>query len=466
MNDNTRRRLLTRTNLFAVTASITLGLAAQSSADEVRPNLLFIIADQHCADVMSCAGNPFVETPALDRLAQHGVRFTRAYVTHPLCIPSRASFMTGRMPSQCRDDVQAHRSLGAYLQAGGYDTGYFGKWHIRPSESEDNSGWHGFETLDTGVIDSVTARNSVEFIRREREKPFFLIASFLNPHDICEWARIHSGVSDEMRNGAVNPAPDPAVCPPLPPNFDPPPDEPEVVRQRLVHDERARTSVHPTSHWTATDWRQYRWAYCRLVEKVDSQIGRLLDALEETGQLENTVIVYSSDHGDGNAAHGWNQKVVLYEEAIRLPLIVSWKGHTRANVADHRLISMNLDLLPTLCDFAGVPVKEQLHGKSLRPVVMPTTGDESPGPLHPFVVTETKLFDDVEGRMLTTGRLKYIVYSEGEHPEQLFDLQTDPGEMNSLVRESSHQAELRRHRRLLSEWAETHGDAFSLDHVN
>lgn len=466
MYDNKPRQLQIRMYLVAATALMALWSPPKCSADDNPPNLLFIIADQHCADVMSCAGNEYVETPALDRLARHGVRFTRAYVTHPLCIPSRASFMTGRMPSQCRDDVQSHKSLGAYLQDAGYDTGYFGKWHIRPSESEDNSGWHGFESMDTGVIDSVTARNSVEFIRREREKPFFLIASFLNPHDICEWARIHSGVSDEMRNGAVNPAPDPAVCPPLPPNFDPPLDEPEVVRQRLVHDERARTSVHPTSDWTATDWRQYRWAYCRLVEKVDSQIGRLLDALEETEQLENTVIVYSSDHGDGNAAHGWNQKVVLYEEAIRLPLIMSWKGHTRANVADDRLISMNLDLLPTLCDFAGVPVEEPLDGRSLRPVVMPTSGRESPGPLHPFVVAETKLFDEVEGRMLTTGRLKYIVYSEGEHPEQLFDLEADPGEMSSLVREPSHQAELRRHRRLLREWIESRGDSFSLDHVN
>ncbi len=119
MNDNKRHRLRTRLNLVAAAALVALGLLSKCSADEVRPNLLFIIADQHCADVMSCAGNSFVETPALDRLARHGVRFTRAYVTHPLCIPSRASFMTGRMPSQCRDDVPSHKSLGASLQAAG-----------------------------------------------------------------------------------------------------------------------------------------------------------------------------------------------------------------------------------------------------------------------------------------------------------------------------------------------------------
>ncbi|MDA2937340.1 sulfatase-like hydrolase/transferase [Acidobacteria bacterium AH-259-A15] len=436
-----------------------------AAADKTRPNLIFIMTDQHCADVMSCAGNKYVKTPALDRLARHGVRFTRAYVTHPLCIPSRASFMTGKMPSQCQDDVQSHTSLGSYMKEAGYDTGYFGKWHIRPRQTENNKSWHGFDTINTRGLDSEKARHSVDFIKRKRDRPFFMITSFLNPHDICEWARIHSGVNDEMRNGEVGPAPDPAKCPPLPANFDPPLDEPEVVRQRLVHDERARTSVHPTSNWTKADWRQYRWAYCRLVELVDVQIGKLLDALQETEQLENTLIIYSSDHGDGNASHRWNQKVVLYEEAIRLPMIVSWKGHTRPGVADGRLVSMNLDLLPTFCEFAGVELKEELPGKSLRQLVMADTKSDPAKQLRPFVVTETKLFDNVQGRALTTGRLKYIVYSAGKRSEQLFNLESDPGEMNSLVSHPAYQAELQRHRKLLRNWMDSIGDSFSLAHL-
>ena len=101
-----------------------------------------------------------------------------------------------------------------------------------------------------------------------------------------------------------------------------------------------------------------------MVELVDRQIGKLLDALEETDQLENTLIIYSADHGDGNGAHRWNQKVVLYEEAVRVPFIVSWKGHTQAGVSDDALVSMNLDLLSTCRDFAGVSPVDGLRGRS------------------------------------------------------------------------------------------------------
>ena len=126
---------------------------------------------------------------------------------------------------------------------------------------------------------------------------------------------------------------------------------------------------------------------------------------------------------------------------------------------------MNLDLLPTFCEFAGVELKAELAGKSLRPLVMADTKNDPAEQLHPFVVTETKLFDDIQGRALMTGRLKYIVYSEGKRPEQLFDLESDPGEMNSLVNHPDYQAELQRHRKLLQNWIDSIGDSFSLAHL-
>jgi arylsulfatase A-like enzyme len=460
-NPQSRRNFLKY--LGAASTALTLPTTLWSDTKKM-PNILFIITDQHTADVMSCAGNNDVSTPAIDRLAEHGVRFTRAYVTHPLCIPSRASFMTGKMPSQCRSNVQSHSTLGTYMKNAGYDTGYFGKWHILPSrETRTNHAWHGFDTIDTRGLDPVKTENSIAFLKQKRDQPFFMISSFMNPHDICAWARIHSGREDEMENGDIGSAPDPSQCPTLPANFDPPKNEPKVVRERLVSNERARTSVHPTGDWKEDDWRQYRWAYCRLVELVDSHIGKLLDVLEETGQLEDTLIVYSSDHGDGNGAHGWNQKVVLYEEAVRVPFIVSWKGHTQAGITDDALVSMNLDLLPTCCDFAGVKLEDGLRGRSVRDQIM----DRSlSGQGHPFVVSETKLFDDITGRMLTSGRYKYIVYSQGENPVQLFDLQNDPGEMTSLAHNPEYRSELVRHRTMLSDWTHSIGDSFSLDHVN
>ena len=460
MASPTRREFLQ----YIGAASTALALPGNVMSEKTdKPNILFIISDQHTADVMSCAGNSDVSTPAMDRLAANGVRFSRAYVTHPLCIPSRASFMTGKMPSICRDDVQSHTALGTCMKEAGYDTGYFGKWHIQPQrETRPNAAWHGFDTIDTRGLDDVKAANSISFIEQKRERPFFMVASFMNPHDICEWARIHSGVEDEMENGDIGPAPEPSACPALPVNFEPPENEPEVVRQRLASNERSRTFAHPTGEWTDDDWRQYRWAYCRLVELVDLQIQKLIDALEDSGQLENTLIIYSSDHGDGNGAHRWNQKVVLYEEAVRVPFIVSWKGRTQAGVVDDALVSMNLDLMPTCCAFAGISSNEELQGRSLKTQVM-DPGLTGTG--HPFVVSETKLFGDVYGRMLTSGRYKYIVYSHGQNPEQLFDLESDPGEMTNLAYRASEVTTLAAHRDMLAGWTKLTGDSFSLEHV-
>ena len=288
----------------------------------------------------------------------------------------------------------------------------------------------------------------------------------MNPHDICQWARIHSGVDDEIENGDVPPTPDPAACPELPHNHQPPNFEPEVVRKRLTIDARRRDFTHPTANWKDGDWRQYRWAYCRLIELVDRHVGELLDALEDTGQMDNTVVIYTSDHGDGFGAHKWNQKMVLYEESARVPFIVSWRGKTRAGAVDTlRLINMNLDLIPSVCDFAGAPAPSDLLGKSIKPLVMAGSTLHVSAQHHPFVVSETRLYEGAQGRLLTTGRYKYIVYESGDHPEQLFDLEKDPGEMNTLVYDPAHRHELERHRSLLKDWMARIGDGFTLDHV-
>jgi arylsulfatase A-like enzyme len=130
-------------------------------------------------------------------------------------------------------------------------------------------------------------------------------------------------------------------------------------------------AVYPTVGWPAERWRQYRWAYYRLVEMVDARLGEILEALRETGQEQNTVVIFASDHGDGLAAHRWNQKQVLYEEVARVPFVVSWKGRTRPGVIDREhLIGAGQDLLPTMCDFAGIRIPAGLTGKSVRPLVL------------------------------------------------------------------------------------------------
>jgi arylsulfatase A-like enzyme len=180
-----------------------------------------------------------------------------------------------------------------------------------------------------------------------------------------------------------------------------------------------------------------------------------LDALRHTGQEENTVVLFVSDHGDGTGAHQWNQKQVLYEETTRIPLIIARKGQTRPAVIDRtQLVSTGLDIFPTVCDYAGVMVPPELKGHSLRGIVETGQGK----PLREYVVTETEFGEFTNtppfqhtgpmGRMVRTAKYKYVVYSEGTIREQLFDMENDPGEMVNLAVSSGHSDALNAHRRM------------------
>lgn len=447
-----------------------------------KPNIVLFISDQHFADAMGCAGDSFVKTPALDSLAATGVRFRNTYCTYPVCMGSRASLMTGLWPHQlgATDDegpsdkgkksgkasrLEAATSLATLMRQAGYETAYFGKWHVGSSSAKPGNAWHGFDVIDDGRVDETTANQAIEFIQRKHDKPFFLIVSFLNPHDICEWARLRSGIHNKMLNGEIAIEPPVEICPALPPNFAISADEPEVVTLRR---KSQPTRAHPTGEWGETQWRQYRWAYAKLIEKMDQQLGRVVSTLDASGQRDSTLIAYTSDHGDGNGAHHWNQKMVLYEEAIRIPLILSWPGHTPAGKVETHLTSMGLDLLPTFCDYAGIQTPSELAGHSLKP-----WADQALTPPTPpkVVVTEVQysgLLPDaklVHGLLLRSADFAYINYSAGKNPEQLFDMRKDPGQITNLAQGADHQNVLAEHRKLMREWVSQTKSPFPLKQI-
>ena len=183
------------------------------------------------------------------------------------------------------------------------------------------------------------------------------------------------------------------------------------------------------------DWRQYRWAYHRLVEKVDAQIGRVLKALADEGLADNTVIIFTSDHGDGYGAHRWRQKSALYDESCRVPFIISVPGGPRWNETDNRLISVGIDMMGTVSDLVGTEMPEgPYYGISAMPFVMSRAGKARS---HPCVVTEAEVRDspggDYEGRAVGSSQFKYHVWNKGERREQLFDMIRDPGETTNLA---------------------------------
>ena len=423
-----------------------------------RPNILFIVTDQQFAGAMSCAGNSDLHTPAMDSLAETGMRFERAYCPQPLCAPCRASFMTGMMPHETgvisnggklREDLRT-RGMGSVLREGGYESAIAGKWHV-PSVTMEG---FGFKILLEGNDDAGVPVKCLEFLKEKPDKPFFLVASFINPHDICQVAR-----SQPLPQGPVADAPT-EQCPNLPANYAIPPYAPDI----LNFARRSNPRVYPTTEFTDDDWRHLRQLYFRLVEKVDAEIGVLLDGIREMGLEEDTIIIFTSDHGDGHGAHHWNQKTSLWEESIHIPFIVSQKGVTKAGSVDEsHLVSLGLDLIPTLCDYAGIEVADDLRGASVRGIAEGNASSEWRNEL----VVETQLNlgsgpgGDAIARSLVTERFKYSCYPLGRYREQLVNLEADPGEMVNLAVDANHKGVLDEHRQRLLNWCEETKDPFA-----
>ncbi len=421
------------------------------------------MTDQQSADALSCRmGDRWLKTPALDALAARGTFFSRAYAANPLCMPARASIFTGRYPHETgvTDNTKATLdptefvNMGTYLQRAGYRTAYFGKWHL--AYVEKATATHGWETLSTGHLDAENADLAVQFLAKKQDRPFALMVSFLNPHNVCQLAR-----DQELDNGAIGEPPPVALRPPPPANLAPPRNEPDsMIRMRAGYH---ANPMFPVGGFSPERWQTLRWGYYRLIEKVDAEIGRVLAALHRAGLEDNTLVIFCADHGECAGAHGLNQKTVFYEESARVPMIVSLPGQRVARVSD-RFVNVGLDVLPTMLELAGAKIPSKLRGLSLR---APAAGEAVPA-WRDHVVVENNMSqagvvgDSVpmtEGRMIRTDRYKYCVYAYGEHRESLVDLQKDPGEMTDLARDPAYRDVVLEYRERLRQAAHENGDA-------
>ena len=204
--------------------------------------------------------------------------------------------------------------------------------------------------------------------------------------------------------------------------------------------------------------KAYLGNYYRMTERVDAALNRVLTALDSHGLTDNTLVLFTSDHGDGVASHRWTAKLSLYEEATRIPFILRWPKRIPAGRTDRVHLTSQLDVLPTLCDYAGIPRHPDFRGRSVKTII-----DHPNVPWRDYVVTE--LADDSrtpsrKGRMLRSGQYKYTVYSHGARNEQLFDLIHDPGETQNLAYEPALQAIVKQHREWLHPWMEKTHDTF------
>ncbi|MFP4355613.1 MAG: sulfatase [Phycisphaerae bacterium] len=427
-----------------------------------QPNILILITDQQTHAAMSCAGNEWLSTPAMDALAQRGTRFQRAYCTYPLCTPARASHMTGRYPHELEiygntgkifwgHDFQNDQQMAGHFARAGYRCVWAGK------DTPPADGSRLFEVLcshgDVKVGDRMT-----EFLRDPGEKPFLALANFVNPHNICEWAR-----EMPLWEGQFGQPPVESELPLLPANHAIPPYEPEILR--VV--QKAGMEIYLPRNYTPLQWRRYLWAYYRMVELVDRQIGRITRVLEENGLAQNTLVIFMSDHGDGCAAHRWNQKMTFYEEVIRVPMILAGPGVEAGRSCDG-LVSTGLDLLPTCLAAAGVSIPADLPGRS----ILDLCSGSKPSHWREELIVESALNPESGnparslkrnvGRCIVTDRYKYSVWKWGHNRQQLVDLEADPGEMVNLAAANRSDDVLEDLRSRLADWCRQTDDAFQV----
>ena len=298
---------------------------------------------------------------------------------------------------------------------------------------------------------------AIAFLNQKRHKPFLLVTSFTSPHDICQLVR-----GQKIPGGPIGDFPEPEDCPPVPVNFAPPIDETDSMA--LMRRSYQATEMTPIADFDADRWRQMRWGYYRLIERADREIGKVLTALKQSGLEQDTLVIFTADHGDCTGAHQFAQKTVFYEESARIPLIVSYPGHIDTGIT-RKLVNVGIDTLPTMMDFAGLNIPDQLKGLSLKPVCE----DSSVAKWREYIVVSNHMVQGAlpigekevpqcRGRMLRTTGHKYAVYDLGGHRESLVDMQKDPHEMQNLSRDPSYHRVLKRHQDLLRQYAADTGD--------
>jgi arylsulfatase A-like enzyme len=456
-----------------------LAAASCSQARKSRPNILFVMTDDHAAGHLGCYGNKLVRTEHIDRLAQSGARFANAFVTNSLCAPSRATILSGayshvhgiRGNSEAKDAIEHFDpSIPTYpelLQKAGYKTAIAGKWHL----SHDPKGFDSWcvlpgqglyfdpEFIDNGTkkkfpgyATDVTTDLALNFLKQQSAaQPWCLVYQHKAPHRPFLPASRHAKLYDKIEI-------------PHPPAYD----DDYKTRRLAAEAEDMRFDVSLAPDYkdlpkNLTPKQRKDWIFQRFVKDyygaiagVDENLGRVLRHLDEQKMTQDTVIIYTTDNGFFVGDHGWYDKRFMYEPSLRVPLVIQAPGARAGQVLNQ--MAMNIDIAPTILDYAGVPVPETMQGRSLRPLleggspkwrddiyyayyenswVLHGKGKEAMSDPSFQFFTPHRVNPHRGIRTATHKLIEY--YAEGNYWE-LFDLAADPHELHNLAGQASHAA--------------------------
>lgn len=434
--------------------SILWGCTPENKKQDTRPNIIVVLVDDMRWDEYSLAGHNFIKTPNIDRVAKEGVNFKNAFTTTPLCSPSRASFLTGQyahtngITDNLARNEQSHQleTFPKQLNGAGYETAFIGKWHMGNDDSR-RPGWdfwvalkgqgeavnpnlniNGERQTVEGYVTDIITDYSLQFINKEREKPFLLYVSHKALHP--NMMQRDDGSTIEIGEGGFIAADrhkgmyDGEVFSRRPNNGVAPTDKPALM-QKIE-------GLPPLGPETGTDERTIN-ERAEMLMAVDEGLGAMMKTLEESGKLDNTVIVFTSDHGYWYGEHGLNEERRLaYEEAIRIPMLLRYPKTIKAGIQPEEMV-LSIDLAPTLIELAGEPVGPERQGRSWLPIFNNNVKDWRTSFLVEYY-TDT-VFPRVHMmgyKAVRNERYKYIHYLDLRGADELYDLQEDPYELKNL----------------------------------
>jgi N-acetylglucosamine-6-sulfatase len=402
-------------------------LAAQTP----KPNYVFILVDDLRWDALSYAGHPLVKTPNIDRIAREGAQFLNTFVTTPLCSPSRGSYLTGQYAQThgVIGNTNAGNPIGFQLQTfprilqseAGYETAYVGKWHMGndPNPRPGFDRWVSFrgqgvyndpplnidgkEVKREGYMTDLLTDYAVEFLDKPRSKPFCLYLAH---------KAIHGPFTPAPRHAALFANDTPRIAPNAADDLKNKPAMKDLKPGGGSNDELIRNQL-------------------RCLVAIDEGVGRILRTLEKSGQLDRTLIVFTSDNGYFWREHGLGDKRWAFEESIRIPMAARHPGLIKAGTKIEGMVA-NIDIAPTFLDLAGVPVPSRMQGKSFRPLLRNPKG-KTRSELYCEYFKEEQFPRTPSWRAIRTERYKYVHYPELQGADEFYDLRKDPGEMNNII---------------------------------
>ncbi len=495
---------------FSLLTTISLVTSAYAAAQS-RPNIVYIMTDDHTAQMMSCYGHSPIQTPNLDRIAQEGVRFTHSFVANSLSGPSRACMITGKHSHKNGFTNNEHgifdgsqQTMPKLMQTAGYQTALIGKWHLVTTPTgfdhydilQGQGDYYnplflhddGTKSVEQGYCTNVITDKSIQWMeQRDKSRPFILFVHHKACHrdwlpeikDLREfenqtfplpenfWDDWQGRTAAQQQEMSIASAHDMDIV------YDnkiyTPGDKTRLsgayesfIRRLSPDDRKAYLEVydsitadykkHPLTGRALTEFKFQRYMrdYAKVTKSLDENVGRLMDYLEKSGLLENTLVVYTSDQGFYMGEHGWFDKRFMYEESLNTPLVMRLpNGYQRRGIIDEMV--QNIDYAPTFLELAGAPIPDDIQGESLVPLLRGTKSPKKWRDAIYYHFYEYPAEHAVKRHYgVRNNRYKLIHFYNDIDEWELYDLKTDPTEMHNVYGDPAYKkVQKRMHKRLL-----------------